>query len=145
MKATADDSVWRRTIIVKTLDGTTMEYLIDKNTKVKIEKPNLIIETEGIVLTYELESMNQVRYGKKQISTSINTANAEDSTPFEMKDELLYFNGLKENTQISIYTTDGKTVSSQRYSSNAQISLSNLPAGVYYVQMNDETYKILKK
>ena len=54
-----ENGVWRQTIIVTTLDGTTMEYLIDKETKVKLEKPNLVIETENVVLNYELENMTR--------------------------------------------------------------------------------------
>ena len=145
MTMMADDGVWRKTIIVKTFDGGTMEYLIDKNTKVKIETPNLIIETEGVVLTYELESMSQVRYGKKLVPTSVGSLKPDNATPFTMKDELLFFNDLKENTLINIYTADGKTISSRRYTGYAQIPLSDLPAGVYFVKMNKETYKILKK
>jgi hypothetical protein len=140
-----EDGVWRKTIIVKTLDGTTMEYLIDKDTKVKIEKPNLIIETEGVVLTCELESMGQIRYGKRYIETGVGSLISDYATPFKMKDELLYFNDLKEDTQITIYSSDGKTIISRRYSGNAQISLNVLPAGIYLVKMNDETYKLLKK
>lgn len=145
MTMMADDGMWRKTIIVKTLDGGSMEYLIDKNTKVKIEKPNLIIETEGVVLTYELENMSQVRYGKRQVPTGVGSLKPDNATPFKMKDEMLFFNDLKENTLINIYTADGKTISSRHYTGNAQISLSDLPAGVYFVKMNNETYKIVKK
>lgn len=146
MAVQADDNmIWRKTIIVKTLDNTTMEYLIDKDTKVKIEKPNLIIETEGIVLTYKLEEMGQVRYGKKLVSTGIDNLKSGHPTPFKMVDDFLYFNNLKVGTQICVITADGKSLMNRSYSRSAQISLSELTSGVYFVKVNEETYKILKK
>ncbi len=70
---TTTEGTWHKTIIVQTKDNATMEYVIDKDTKVRIERPNLVIETEGMVLTYELENMSQVRYGKKFIPTGSET------------------------------------------------------------------------
>ena len=136
---------WRKTIIVTTLDGTTMEYLIDKNTKVKIEKPNLVIETEGVVLTYELESMSQIRYGKKSVSNDIQHITNDDNQPFKVEDEIMFFDHLSENTLVEVFTADGKLVLSRRCSGNAQLSLSTLINGVYLVKVNQNTYKIIKR
>lgn len=65
------DGVWRKTIILSTLDGTTMEYLIDANTKIKVEKPNLVVETEGTVINIELDDMSKIQYGKKWVPTIV--------------------------------------------------------------------------
>lgn len=140
-----ENGEWRQTIIVTTLDGTTMEYFLDNDTKVKIEKPNLVIETENVVLNYELENMKQVRYGKKFVTDGIHGAIVENNQPFKVEDETLFFKDLAENTQIGIYTTDGKTVVSRRCSGDASLPLNNLTAGVYLVKINNESYKILKK
>ena len=139
-----ENGVWRQTIIVTTLDGTTMEYYLDNDTKVRIEKPNLVIETENVVLNYELENMKQVRYGKKFVTDGIHSATIGDN-PFTLKDETLFFKDLAENTQIGIYTTDGKTVVSRQCSGDASLSLNSLTAGMYIVKINNESYKILKK
>lgn len=140
-----ENGVWRQTIIVTTLDGTTMEYFIDKDTKVRIEKPDLVIETENVVLNYELENMKQVRYGKKFITDGINSTTIGDNQPFTLKDETLFFKNLAENTQVGVYTTDGKAIVSRRCSGETSLSLSSLTSGIYIVKINDETYKILKK
>ncbi len=58
---------WKKTIIVSTFDGTKMEYLIDKDTKIKVEKPLFVIETEGTVINLELDDMQRIEYGKKYI------------------------------------------------------------------------------
>ena len=143
--ATADDAgKWHRTIIVATLDGTTMEYLLDRGTRVTIDKPNLVIETEGVVLTYDLSTMGQVRYGKRFIPDAIDAART-DASAFTMDGEKLYFNKLKANTLIEIYGADGTTVFSRRLTGQAEVALSSLPTGVYLLKVDRETYKILKK
>ena len=143
--AIAQDGVWRTTIVIKTLDGGKAEYLIDKDTKVSIEQPNLIIETDGMVLTYALESMNQVSYGRKFISSGISSLALDEGNPVSMEKEMLFLSGLPENTQVDVYNAEGKIMMSHRHSGSAQVSLHMLPAGIYFVRFNNETYKILKK
>ena len=136
---------WRKTIIVTTLDGTTMEYLIDEDTKIKVEKPYLVIETDNVVLNYELENMKNLRYGKKFISDGIEDVIVENGQPFQYKDETLFFKDLPENSQVGIFTLDGKTVVNHQCSGEASLSLNSLPSGMYIVKINNESYKILKK
>lgn len=138
------EGTWQKTIIVATMDGATMEYLIDSDTKVKIEKPYLVIETEGVAINYELETMGQVRYGKKFVPTGISNTKS-DAQPFKWEDGTIFFNHLPENTLIEVFTADGKQVMNQRCSGDAQLSLKQLPTGVYLVKMNQTTYKILRK
>ncbi len=140
-----EDGIWRKTIIVQTLEGSTMEYLIDKDTKIKVVEPNLIIETDGMVLTYELQNMKQVRYGKKLTPTGVQDLSRHDEKSIVQNNDKLYFNNLPAQTQINIFTFDGKMIKSERHDGKAEISISNLPSGIYFLKMNDETYKILKK
>lgn len=142
--AQQEDGVWRRTIIIATLDGSTMEYFIDATTKVKVEKPNLIIETDGVVLNYELEKMGQVRYGRRFIPSSIGGVMVGNQ-PFKWKDETIFFDHLPDNTLIEVLTVDGKLVMSRKCSGKDQLSLQSLVNGVYLVKLNQTTYKILKR
>ena len=132
---------WQKTIIISTTEGTTMEYFIDENTKVKIVKPDLVIETEGVTITYELEKMSQIRYGKR--SLGIQTISIEK--PFSFDNETLYFSQLPSNTLIEVFAADGKLSISKRCNGNAQLSLSSLSPGAYIVKVNATTYKIVKK
>ncbi len=141
--AQGDGARWQRTIIVSTLDGTTMEYLIDKNTKVRMEKPNLVIETEGATLSYDLEKMGQLRYGRRLVTDGISEA-ASDK-PFSFDNETLYFEQLPENSLIEVYTVDGKQTTSRLCSGSTQIPLRALSRGAYVVKVNNSTYKIVKR
>ena len=142
-QAQNDGSVWRKTIIVTTLDGATMEYLIDENTKVRVEKPHLVIETEGVVLNYELERMGQLRYGRRLITEGI--AELSSDQPFSFDNETLYFDRLADNSLIKVFTTDGKQILMRRCSGSTCLSLSTLTPGAYVVKVNGNTYKIVRK
>jgi len=143
--AQSHPDVWRRTIVVSTLDGTTMEYLIGTDTKVRIEKPNLVIETEGVVLFFDLEQMAQVRYGKRRVPSNIEEMSIEAEQPFKWEDETLFFFHLPDETLVEVFAADGKQVVSRRCSGNSQLPLRALHDGVYLVKLNQSTYKILKR
>ena len=124
-----DGSKWQRTHIVQTRDGGTMEYLL----------------AEGTVLTYELENMSQLRYGRRHLATGIHGEAIVNGQAFRMNEGNLFFDDLRQNSLIEIYTVDGKMLSSRRASGQTQVSLGQLPTGVYFVKVNGESYKILKK
>lgn len=134
--------VWRKTIVVATLDGATMEYLIDENTKVRVERPFLVIETEGVVLNYELEKMGQLRYGRRLVD---GIEDIDSSPLFSFDNETLYFEHLPENSLVGVFTTDGKQVVSRRCSGTTQIPLRSLSPGAYIVKVNNDSYKIVKR
>ncbi len=138
-----DNSVWKKTIIVTTLDGATMEYLIDEDTKIRVEKPYFIVETEGATLSYELEKMGQLRYGRRLITEGISEISADQ--PFSFDNETLFFDHLPENSLIGVFATDGKQVISQRCGNAAHISLRTLTPGAYIVKANNNSYKIVKR
>lgn len=141
--AQSDNGVWRKTIIVTTLDGATMEYLIDEDTKVRVEKPYFIVETEGVTLSYELEKMGQLRYGRRLITDGF--AELSSGQPFSFDNETIFFSHLPENSQIGVFTTEGKQVISQRCNNATRISLRALTPGAYIVKANNSSYKIVKR
>lgn len=57
-------------LLVTKNDGITREYLIDEDTKVSIEQPNLVIQTDGQVLSYPLEQLKRLRYVERRVALS---------------------------------------------------------------------------
>ena len=141
--AQGGNGVWKKTIIVSTLDGATMEYLIDEDTKVRVERPYLIVETEGATLSYELERMGQLRYGRRLITDGF--AELSSGQPFSFDNETLFFDHLPENSLVGVFTTDGKQVVSQRCNNATRVSLRSLAPGAYIVKANHNSYKIVKR
>jgi len=53
--------------------------------------------------------------------------------------------GITENTLVSITDLNGRVLLQQMVSPNEQISVGHLSAGVYFVRVNEETVKIVKR
>jgi len=54
-------------------------------------------------------------------------------------------NGVTEDTLVKITDLNGRIVLQRIVAANEQISISHLPAGVYFVRVNGETAKIVKR
>lgn len=128
------------TILVTSTDGITIEYLLDENSKIKIEKPAFIIETDGMVVSYELGYMEQLRYGQKQIVTSLDMLKGLDVPTAGT----FFFHDLKENAVTEVVNAQGNVVKSQRGNDNVKVSLSDQPAGEYVIKADSQTIKIVK-
>ena len=125
--------------ILVTSDDVTMECLIDQNSNIKIEKPNLVIRTRDQVLTYDLDKMTQMRYGQRVITG--------DTGQETLKAGSIIMHGLKENTIIEVTDSDGRVVmrKSGSENSNVMLSLDDEPSGEYKISTASQTIKIVKQ
>ena len=131
------------TLLVTTRDGRTVEHIIDQNTRMSIEQPNLVIETGGTRLTYDLENTARLRYGHRYVS-------AAPSAPV-----VLYEDGISpdadERPQYALFTyrNDGAMnaflnidVDSITYSNTDLDGLAHPNAVVQQVWTPDSLYRI---
>lgn len=128
------------TIIVTTTDGTTVEYLIDKHSKIQISDPFLVINTNGMMQVFYLEKMAQLRYGQRLVTRGVGIF--RDYKPTGVGS--VFLNDLKDDTLVEVTSTDGRVVCSDRYSGTVEITLSDEPAGEYVITAGSETLKIVK-
>lgn len=59
------------TILITTTDGITMEYLLNDDSRLMILKPDFVIETDGMMMTYGLANIVQLRYGQMTVSNEL--------------------------------------------------------------------------
>lgn len=129
------------TIIVNTIDGGTVEYLINEKTKVRLAKPYLIINTDGMVMTYHLDDMAQLRYGQRMVTTGIGILQDYDLPTVGT----VFLDDLNDNTLVEVISTDGRVVMRQRGSGTVEVSLGSEPAGEYVVNAGSQTFNIVKQ
>lgn len=129
------------TIIVNTVDGGTVEYLIDDKTKVRLAKPYLIINTDGMVMTYHLDDMAQLRYGQRMVTTGIGILRDYDLPTVGT----VFLDNLNDNTLVEVISTDGRVIMRQRVSGTVEVSLGSEPAGEYVVKAGSQTFNIVKQ
>ncbi len=133
------------TIFITTRDGVTMEYLLDDNTRLSIEKPNLVIETDGKVLTYELENMARLRYGQRYVSAGLSLDCASPlqeesvSTDVDERPQYALFTYRNDGGMNAFLNID---VDSITYSNTGLDGVSHPNAVVQQVWTPDSLYRI---
>ena len=109
-------------IFVRWSDGTT-------------DNPKEILVDEDIVLAAFFEFTSVDENGIEAISLYPNPAN-----------DMIYLEGLEEESEISIYNAIGMKVKTTMLQGDAEINISELPAGLYLVRIgNQRTLKFIKE
>ena len=122
-------------------DGQIMTISLNEEPITTYSDGNLIITTTNTTISYPLEQIWKYTYVLDgSISPDvIKSILSEDGETFTFK-------GLKQNTDIQLYSASGQLLRKYKANSNqVAVSISQLPAGVYIVKANGVTYKITKR
>ena len=143
MMAVADEAI--NSLVVWAKDGTKVAYALADKPKVTFTGTDLVITSNGIEVNYALENMVRFTYEDFSQTGITNLKNGEIS--FKLNGEALLFPSLKANSTVSVYSANGTLVFKKTVSKDGEYSfpISNLKAGVYMVNVNGLTYKIVKR
>lgn len=132
-------------LVVWTKDGTKVAYALRERPKITFTGTDLVITTQAIEVNYPLVNMARFTYEAAQPDAITNLQT--DESPFVMKGESLLFPSLKANSTIFVYATNGMLVFKKTVVQAGEygLPLSALKAGLYMVNVNGITYKIVKR
>lgn len=134
----------QKMVVITATDGTQTKYLLEGMPRVTIEKPYLVITAIDASVSLPLEQLQHIHYEKAtDEATAIEEIKIVDEKGSRNH---IDFSNLPVDTNISVYTLDGKKVYNMRVIQGKTISLpmSSLQSGIYLVKVNDVTYKIMK-
>ena len=143
LSAMADEP--KTQLVVWAKDGTKVAYALAEKPKVTFTETDLVITANGVEVNYNLENMARFTY---EDNTSTGITNLQtDETSFKLNGESLLFPALKANSTVSVYSLNGTLVFKKTVRQNGEYAfpLSYLTAGVYMVNVNGLTYKIVKR
>lgn len=143
MVAVADETI--NSLVVWAKDGTKVAYTLADKPKVTFTETEMVITSNGIEVNYALENLARFTYENSAITGITDLKNGE--TYFKLDGELLLFPYLKANSTIAIYSTNGTLVFKQTVRKDGEyfFPISKLNTGVYMVNVNGLTYKIVKR
>ncbi len=130
--------------VVETTNGERMEYLLS-------DQPRIVHNDATVTLT---TTKTTVEFSAKEISkvylSSPNTAIREskvNNSAIHMVGNQVRFSGLGASEAVSLYSTDGRLMLSQKADTNGSLtlSLSQLNTGIYIIKTNQQSIKITKK
>lgn len=143
LSAMADEP--KTQLVVWAKDGTKVAYALVEKPKVTFTETDLVITAKGVEVNYSLENMARFTYESNDESAIINLQT--DESPFKLTGESLLFPALKANSTVSVYALNGTLVFKKTVRQDGEYAfpLSNLNAGIYMVNVNGLTYKIVKR
>lgn len=132
-------------LVIWAKDGTRVVYILEEKPKITFTETDLVVTVKSIEVNYALENLAHFTYESSD-NTAIKILET-DETLFKLKGESLFFPALKSNSSIAIYTVNGALVMKKTIQDNGEyaLSLSNLNSGVYLIDVNGLTYKIIKR
>lgn len=139
LSAMADDMILQ----IWLSDGNVVNIDLNEQPVTRYVDGNLIITTTKTTISYPLEKVAKYTYVSAEGIASINVMRSIIS-----KDgESLTFSGLKQGTEIAVYSSSGQMMRKTKSGPHAKtiVSVSDLPTGVYLVKVDAITYKITKR
>lgn len=144
-KAWADDAQANLYLIVWTKSGQQVGYALDKRPVLTFTDTEMKIKGEGFDVVYALENFLRYTYNDHE-PTAIKDIRT-DKVMGKFEGESLVFPSLKANSTISVYTPNGVQIFKKTVHEDGEYAfpLSALKAGTYLVNVNGQTYKIMKR
>lgn len=132
-------------IVVWAKDGTKVAYALAEKPKVTFTETDLVITAKEVEVSYLLENMARFTYEEGQPAAITNLQT--DELTFKLDGVSLLFPALKANSIVSVYSLNGTLVFKKTVRQHGEYAfpLSDLNEGIYIVNVNGLTYKIVKK
>lgn len=108
--------------------------------RISFEEGYAVITTTDCKYSYPLSVLDKITFSEKEDATAIK-ALPEQTEDLTFKDGRL---SIKGNGLLRIFNTAGALVCIANVKEGANVSLGNLPSGVYIVRMGDKTIKVRK-
>jgi len=141
--ASADDETQRLVVWLK--NGEKVYFDLAAEPKTRFSNGLLIISYDKTLETsYQLS--NVLRYTHEGVCTDVNETKTHDLTVAQTKDGITLKN-VPAGTPVRLYNPAGHLLETKTSNgtSAVQFSLAAHPAGVYLVNLNDQTFKITKR
>ena len=135
-----------QTLVVWLKDGTQVRYLLSDEPKTTFDNGALFLNTSKVSISYPIENVLRYTYEGDMPSVGIDQLKPGEVRVYQSEDAVT-FKGLKDGTPISVYSLDGKLLSTHtaRQGAATDIPLTALPAGTYILKVKDQTIKFHKK
>lgn len=108
--------------------------------RITFEEGYVVVTTTDAKYSYPISVLDKITFTEKENATAIE-ALPEQTEDLTFKDGRL---SIKGDGLLRIFNTAGALVCIANVKDGANVSLNNLPAGVYIVRMGDKTIKLRK-
>ena len=139
----------QNTITIHQKDGRQFSFGFDDKPVITYTDTDLLLKTTKTEVQYPLALLAKFTFADSENSdTSVNPINENKAElQLQLDSYVVNITGTKPQMSVSIIGPDGKTVGTYKTDSNGSVtfSIADLPQGLYIINAEDLTCKILKK
>lgn len=121
-------------LILKLSDGKSDTYLLNEKPVITFEGANMLITTSDLSNSYARADVKSMEFSSDDSGI---TLPVEHNTTYSYRDNVFSCQG----HMIEVYSISGTRVASARDA----VSLADLPAAPYIINVNNESIKIIKR
>lgn len=129
-------------ILVTLVDGSTATVSFEEKPVIKLQPDKLVVQTD--VATTEFDRTKVARFNYITDLSGID-AIAQEQVQIKNNGDALYFNSIATDSEITLYSTEGKLLKRCSATGNYTINIADLPTGIYIVSVNGISTKIVKR
>lgn len=132
-----------QTLVLHHANGKTTEVELYTMPCIQLTADKMTITSQGVV-SQEFDKTDVVRFTYKSVDTGIRSPKPE--TAYRVDEDRVTFHGVPEANAVKVYNVGGAQipVSLHVTGSDAVLSLTQLPQGVYLVTINGRTLKFIR-
>lgn len=132
-------------LVIWTKDGSKTVYIVEEAPKITFTETDAIVTTINLRAIYKVDDLVRFTYEKSDATNIVKQSN--NNCSFEITNNEIIFHALRSKDVFILRSLDGMLISKKIVSKKGThaFSLSNLKTGIYIVQLNNLSYKILKR
>lgn len=136
-------SAQTQVLVLHHADNTTTDVELYTKPKITFENDQMVITSSVLMMSFKVGDV--VRFSYKENNTAIDQAEAQ--ADYVQRNGLIIFNGVKDTEKITVYKSDGTRIPVRfsSYSGYPAFSLASLPTGVYILNINGKSAKIVRQ
>lgn len=134
------------TLVLWHANGTRTEISLYKKPRVTFSPNKVMIKGSGVNFEYPSKDIIKFTYKKEDVVNEIDAP--MNQANFTRDEERIVFNGIKSSDEVVLYKLNGSHVPvhlTHTINGDITFSLSDIPFGVYILNVNGSTYKIVKR
>ena len=135
----------KQALMLELTDGSRVAYYLETRPKVSFSGTDLVLSASDVEVSYPFDKVR--KYTFEMADPSSVSSPSGDGSSVQVLAEGVRFSGLPAGSEVTVYTVDGRKVSSLRADANGgcRVSLATMPTGVYVISYGKCNLKMMKR
>lgn len=127
-------------ITITMRDGSSTTVRLSGEPVIKFNEEKIVINTNETKAEFDRVNISRLNYS--DVNSVEELLDSSDNLNISQKGEMLIFEGVPSNSKVLIHNLNGVRIKNTTASDYCEISLSDLPNGIYIVSVNGVSTKI---